>query len=534
MVDGIAGKPAIRLTRGTVAPLQDWNLSSGLTAVRTSGRDVLRELRSALDDARNEAAELRRQSQQFDQQVTDFAHQRADSFLQLARMYLPELNPTAISNSFDGIREELDGILARKARTRDEVAGRISRLIAEQAKTTADLTAVTTRLNEKVSLRETLRSQLAELLKDNPEFQDLSRQAVANEAELKKNEGRVAEIERDAKEKLPAYERSKLFQYLYDRKFGTPDYTETGMERSLDRWVARLIGYERARTGYAFLTTTPRLMREEVERRKAEFQMLMGKVQELEQFGAEKIGLTVVLRDGEALGRERDQLVARFSDVQQRVLAAEQELAEVERKEGKFYMEALSRLQTFLMKVETSVLERKARATPERADDDLVAKIHWLTTEIDRIRPQVQEFLNRTNAAEQQNEAMEFAVRRYQQSNFDSDRSYFEFVPNLEAMIGQLKAGVLSKEEFWNAYKRRQQFEQTPTDLNLAAIVTHPLTEIAVRTLVHVAAASLSSGGGGGGRSGGGSSRQSSSGGSFGGSSFGGGSGDGFTSGEGF
>src|SRR5690606_22820978 len=41
------------------------------------------------------------------------------------------------------------------------------------------------------------------------------------------------------------------------RAFGTPDYRGSGLIRRLDRWVARLIGYDRARPDYAMLIAIP-------------------------------------------------------------------------------------------------------------------------------------------------------------------------------------------------------------------------------------------------------------------------------------
>jgi len=537
--------------------------------VRQSGSQVFRELRQALDRARDDAAALRRESQTFDSQIAALVNERTSSFAMLARLYLPSLTRSTAANTFDAFRTDLEGLLARKEQSQREVAGRLERLNSERQGTVAELKEVTNRLNEKVQERETLQARLATLLKEDPSFQSLSNRALMNEAELKRNEERVHEIEQDSQEKLPAYERSRLFRYLHGRKFGTPDYDAEGIVRRLDRWVARLIGYERARQSYAFLTTTPHRMRDEVERRRGEFNQLMAQVEDLERQAADAIGLTPVLAEGDRLGKERDTLVARSNDVLQRIGRAEHERAQLDQDQGTFYAEALGRFQNFLAKAETAVLERRARSTPDRADDDLVSRIRWIGDEIGQLQPQVADLAARSKGADEVSDGLDFVVRRYQQSNYDSDRSYFDGGSDLTVLVARFLSGAISRDQLWQQIRQEQKFEPTWAETNAGSVVNHPLTGVLLHAMVEVAGAALqqsaqrsvsrrhsggsspSWGGGiGGGVGGGGMSfptvnfPQSSGGGgggsvsggsSSGGASLGGGPSDGgFTSGEGF
>ena len=69
---------------------------------------------------------------------------------------------------------------------------------------------------------------------------------------------------------------SRLFKYLVDRKYGTPDYKKRGLTRRLGS-----LGREAGRTStkskqsYDFLRVTPELMAAEVDRRRGEFEQLM-------------------------------------------------------------------------------------------------------------------------------------------------------------------------------------------------------------------------------------------------------------------
>ena len=123
--------------------------------------------------------------------------------------------------------------------------------------------------------REKLEQVVSERLHGSDEFKRLSEQALTAETELERNEDRVADIKAEAEKKLPSYDHSRLFKYLYDAGYGTPAYKGKGLTRRLDGWVARMIDYPSARRGYDFLRVTPELMAQEVTRRRDKFNELM-------------------------------------------------------------------------------------------------------------------------------------------------------------------------------------------------------------------------------------------------------------------
>ena len=89
--------------------------------------------------------------------------------------------------------------------------------------------------------------------------------AIAAEAEKKAAQ---ADVDRDAKRKL--YEGDPLFMYLWRKKFGTAEDRSGPLVRFLDRHVARLIGYDKARANYALLNEIPQRLREHAKHMKAE------------------------------------------------------------------------------------------------------------------------------------------------------------------------------------------------------------------------------------------------------------------------
>src|SRR5690606_18460663 len=216
-----------------------------------------------------------------------------------------------------------------------------------------------------------------------------------------------------------------------------------------------------ARKSYEFLKRTPELMREEVERSHSQFNELMAQVEELEAFAVEQAGLTKILQEGEQLGAERDRLVAKVDAQKERCRQVEEELLKLQQSQGQFYEQALARFRGFLTEAETALLEDHARGTPELTDDEIVGRLAWITQQIDELEPSLRQLSERYADLEQQSGGLDFVVRRYRQSNFDSQRSFFDDDFRVREQIERFRQGIIDKDALWQAIQLRQKFEPT-------------------------------------------------------------------------
>ena len=182
-----------------------------------------------------------------------------------------------VQATFAEIRGELADILARKERRERELRDAFDASLDTRSSLQRELDDVTDKLNACVKERDRLEEILATRLNGDPEFKRLSALAIDREQELHRYEARVKESQTEAAEKLPAYEQSRLFKYLIDRKFGSNDYKHRGLTRRLDRWVARIVNFDKAKKGYDFLRLTTEMMVAEVARLRDEFEELLGR-----------------------------------------------------------------------------------------------------------------------------------------------------------------------------------------------------------------------------------------------------------------
>lgn len=466
-----------------------------VTTVR-SGRAVAREFDQALDRFRKDTAAHSVSAQRLEEQLRELLQRRSKALVELAQHYLPELNQAAVDASHAEIREDLLGVLARQQARRRELEAQIDAIRGQTAELEQQLQEVTQQLDEKAAKRDDLEQQLAERLRTSDEFQVVSKQAIQAELELEKNEARVEEIRREAEEKLPSYDKSRLFQYLRRRDYGTPSYEKDGLVRRLDGWIARMIDYPSARQSYRFLQTTPDLIAAEVARRRSLFDELMERVEAIEDRVADEIGLTELMRAGQELGGRRDTLVGELETRQQQIEQLERRIVELTGGHSEFYEQAVARLKIFLANIEESRLAKTARATPDRRDDAIVAEVLWLNNQIKAHRRESTALAGQHAAAEDLFAGLQEVRQRFRRAEFDSARSLFDHAFSAGREIERYLAGRIGPEGLWNSIRQHQHFAPTtwqdgpPSggmrfDDNASEVLMRVMTEVAGAALRH-------------------------------------------------
>jgi len=451
------------------------------------------ELQDALDRAREAVADCDQEAARLDGELRQLLASRGETLLRLARHYLPEVSRAAIELTFEGIRGDLLAILARRDAKRADLKPRIEEGNVEIARRNQEVDAVTRRLNEKVAQREQLEAQVVEILKGNADFQERSKLALQAEEKLHRDEKRVEELQRESAEKLPAFEKSRLFRYLHDRAYGTSDYQASGWVRSMDRRVADLIHYPTVLPSYEFLTRTPELVAAEVSRRRDQFNELMKQVEGIEKSEADRLGLTALLAEGLAIGTERDQLVQEVAQLQKANQGIQKELADLERAEGEYYREAIDRFQAFLGETQLAFLEKRARQTPESEDDVMVADLASRNQQIEATGSGQAELTERRQRADQIQHGLDRLLRKYRQANYDSDRSILEGL-SLPHEIARFEDGEIDSDDLWRSIQQAQSFRPSPVGQAVnhgIEFAASPAGRIILGAIVDVAGAAL-------------------------------------------
>jgi chromosome segregation ATPase len=464
-----------------------------------AGKSIYQTLDTSVRQTRARVAGFETQLQTLGEDTTKLMAQRGEALLKLAHHYLPEMSRETIATTFREIRQDLQQVLDRKLRRQIQLRQELEKTDTDILRQQVELDQVTEKLDEKVAQREKLEAVVAERLKAHGSFPQLSEQALQAEQKLDRNEQRITEIEREADEKLPAYEQSRLFQYLHEQGYGTPGYDpqsrKWGITKRLDRWVARMIDFSRARRSYDFLRVTPELMKAEVERRQTEFNALMEQVEAIEDTISDEIGLTEVLRDGDQLGDQRDTIVQALEGLTTTKTSQQKERQELESSRNQFYAQAIGKMKQFLASLDDARLTERARRTPEPDDDVLVKEIILLGDQLDRTSQQTTSLARDRQSLEEQLQGLQQVLMQFQSAEFDSRRSLFSASFNLEAHLSSYLEDRENAQQLWNAIRQHQQFTPAWHDQSggIGRGVDSELSYVLLRGLAEVAGAAMRS-----------------------------------------
>ena len=307
-----------------------------------SGPVVHRQLMDSFSQGQARLEEVRGQTSQTHQQREELDDDRGDALVRLAEHYLPELTREAIRNTWAEVRSGVSQVLLRKEDHRRQLHVTLSDVNARRTSCEDDLVAATKRLDVAVAAQQEVAGQVEKELQTDNEFVELSDRAAVAEAALERAEANMEEIDKDSEKKLPDFNDSTLFKYLYDRGFGTPKYTKRGLTRRVDRWLAKYIDYRKARESYEFLRKTPEQMKTIIEEDRAALDTVMDELERKRDAVAESLGLPEKVDRCSELSRKRDEMLANLEELRKETEHIEHELSEMEQTRGPYYREAIT------------------------------------------------------------------------------------------------------------------------------------------------------------------------------------------------
>lgn len=451
-------------------------------------QDAYRQAQRALADARAQAAAT-------GDAIQTLASDRDHTLESLAEHYLPNLTRDSLQQVWQEARRTIEHILLRKEEHAARIDDRVSQLDQQRDQAAANLEKSNVELDQLLDEQQTLSERLAAMLVDDPQFKQLSDRAAEAEAALERAEASLAEIEQDAAQKLPAYEKSKLFMYLWNRGMATPRYTSRGVTRRMDRWVSRLIDYPKAKAGFEYLKNTPQQVRNLVEKDRQALEVVLGELERQRDAMSEKIGLSVVVAKVTAADVAHHQIIDSIEALDQSLQQARSELSEVEDPRGTYYQEAIEYLKSLLQKTEQETLENRARQTPDPRDDQMVARLEHLNTQFRQVNTEAAARQQRIEWLDRHLAAVSQFHHRFRAAGFDSSRSYFDDSLNLAGDLSLALEGRDSVDTIWQRMQQRQRF--APSSLETAgSTITraagHPLTQVLIHAMAHAASHALS------------------------------------------
>ncbi len=454
-----------------------------------SGPVVHQQLMDAYTQTQARLEKIREGTGQAEQQLGRLDEDRGNSLIKLAEYYLPELTPDAIRQTWAEVQPAISQVFRRKEQESQRLRSELADVTDRRRDQDATLVTITQELDNAVDSQARVASDVEQRLRDDESFAGLSDRAAVAEASLERAESNLHEIEQDSARKLPAYQDSSLFKYLNERGFGTPDYSHRGLTRRMDRWVAKMIDYNKAKQGYDFLRKTPEQMRAIIAEDRQSLDTVMGELERRRDQVAAELGLPDMIHATQSIQVRRDEQLKLIDESLRQSNLTQSRLTATDDSRGEYYREAIQIFRDMLRQIDSRDLKRRAQSTIDLSDDQIVAQLVDVETKIGSISQAAQQQQVKTVRMQSFLEDLGRLIQQFRSAGFDSSRSQFvgtlDIMSELDRAIEAGHTGMM-----WNEIRSAQRWGPTAME-QITRVATHPMTQVLINAMAHAAAGAL-------------------------------------------
>ena len=410
---------------------------------------------------------------------------RGEALDSLAEHYLPELTQQAIAKTWGEVRDAMMQILHRKQEHVRRVEQELAELNQRRQQLDQKLIETNDVFDKARAEQDRIAAKVERELRENDRFSELSDRAAMAEAALERAEANLQEIDQESARKLPAYDQSSLFRYLYDRGYGTDQYTHKGLTRNMDRWLARYIDYAKAKQSYEFLLKTPDQMRQIIAEDRQSLDTVMSELENSRDDAAEKNGLPAAIKKTEDLLEERRKQLALIDAVLKQTKEKNAERTDVGDVRGSYYRDAIGLFRELLDGREVSELRQRAAQTEEITDDQIVARLIGVDVAIGKVDEAARQQRSRLDEIQSFLDGLGRVIQRFRAAQFDSARSNFLSSLNIDEEVARAhEEGDV--DALWQRIRRAQRWGAIEEEGDAAA-VANPMQQILVNAMTGAA-----------------------------------------------
>lgn len=255
------------------------------------------------------------------------------------------------------------------------------------------------------------------------------------------------EIRREVREKLPAYTGNPAYQYLLDRRFGTPEYHAGRVTRWLDAWVARRCNFIENHRQHVLLSQMQDALGVRVQRIGATLEQLE-KLERTLRLVVEKDQGLIALN--ERLEKLQDTLTAMKNEAR-RIGLQLQAFAQGEDEDARHVREAIVKA---LRKASFETLRARVRETQTDEDDRMLEQIDRLQAEIVQHAERIEALSDKRRVAEENRDRAKRIERRLRDRMVSNERYRIDSGFNTNDLIQGYVLGRLSESDVFRETDR--------------------------------------------------------------------------------
>lgn len=413
--------------------------------------DAYKRLTEQLEQDRKSMHDVQEQYEKLDAE-------RDDALRSLAQHYLPELTADAINSTWREVQSDISTLLLQKEDEDRSLQQKLKQLQENRTTTEKALLQATNVLDSAILEQNKVSAVVEKRLQEDTQFVELADRAAIAELALERAESNLHEIDQDAARKLPAYQASTLFQYLYERGYGQKEYRSRGLTRRIDRWLARYIDFTKARQGYDFLKQTPDQMRKIIAEDRRSLNIVMEELERKRDRVADEMGLPEKISLTDRLTRDRQQILQTANFVSESMNEVEDRINDLSDPRGSYYQQAIEIFRQTLVGFKSSDLKKRAEATKDDlTDDQIVARLSGVESDRGDLQEATRDRRNLQKQKQHVIEELGRVIQRFRAAHFDSMRSHFLETLSIDEELAYTEDAEDAR-KLWQKIRRSQRW----------------------------------------------------------------------------
>jgi chromosome segregation ATPase len=429
-----------------------------------SGSEALGSIDEALQQVRRHMNELDEQIKSSGAELAHIGEEEVRAYQRLAAIRLDELTKGDVISRLDETDRRVGELLAMRAERLEQLR---KQLVASHDKQSALESKRQAEREKCAKVTEELdraEAHTQERLRHHAAHQSQLEKARQADAIAKQAEGKMQQAEQDLVEKGQPYQSDRLFMYLWQRGYGTSNYSANPLTRFLDGWVARLIRYHDARPNYSMLLEIPARLREHAQGVRSIAEKEFAALKSIEEAAAKEDGIPAI---HEVLTRVEKQI----EEIDAAIKAEEVHFSDLSKQQAAFgagedelYRQCLTLLVDDVRRDGIVELQQRAMESPA-AEDNVTAK---RLAEFARHRHELEEALRGFHDRHQRQlsrlQELEEVRHKFKDRRFDGANSTFSNGAMIGAVLGEFLRGMATSPELWGTILRQQRPRWTQSD----------------------------------------------------------------------
>jgi chromosome segregation ATPase len=419
-----------------------------------SGRQALSSIEQALADLRRQETDLGSGIERATRSLTDLQARQSDCYKELARFRLDNHAAETLDERIDTAAREARRLMDKRAKDYKILADQLRQKETAHTDLQNKRDTLAREAEDAAGRMDDLMEEVDGILEQDQAYNDQRKRA---EDAARTAEAAAAKAEtslKDREEKGKAYEADPLFLYLWQRKFGTPEYDRRGIIRSLDGWVAGLIRYHDARANYAMLTGIPERMARHAEQCRAlatqEMDRLAGMSRAaLTQAAGEDLASRIDL-----LGKDIAQIDADLDAQERSIDTLSEALQEFSKGEDDGFLKAEEQLSLSLKADDLRDLWREALDTPSPEDEKIIRRIEDQLDQIEELSREIRQDRELLRDIARRRTELTEVTQNFRRSGYDTWDSTFSDNNLTTVLLGELVKGAITGADYWSRAKK--------------------------------------------------------------------------------